>query len=50
MAWYAAIIALTSFSFYQDTDKPKGIGFFWDLQKPNLSENNSNDTKNNMMS
>ena len=34
MACYAAIIALTSLSFYQDTDKPKGIGFFETFKNP----------------
>ena len=27
--------ALTSFSFYQDSDKPKGIGFLEALKDPN---------------
>ena len=33
MVWHAVTSALTSFSFYQDTDQPKGIKF---LKKPNL--------------
>ena len=34
MACHAATSALTSFSFYQDTDKPKGIGFLETLKHP----------------
>ena len=32
MAWYAVTSALIS--FYQDTDKPKGIGNFETLKNP----------------
>ena len=34
MAWHAVTSALTSFSFYQDSDKPKGIGFLEILKNP----------------
>ena len=34
MAWHAATDAETSFSFYQDTDKPKGIGLLETLKNP----------------
>ena len=34
MAWYAVTSALTSFIFYQVTDKPKGIGFIEALKNP----------------
>ena len=34
MAWYAATSDLTSFSFYQDTGKPKDIGFLETLRNP----------------
>ena len=50
MVWYAATSALTSFSFYQDTDKP-GYWISWDLKNPaNLFKNNLNNTRNNMKS
>ena len=32
MAWHAATSALTNFSFYQDTDSPKGIEFLETLK------------------
>ena len=34
MAWHAVISALTSFGFYQDSDKPRGVGFLVTLKKP----------------
>ena len=34
MVWHAVTSALTSFSFYQDTDKPKSIGFLETLKHP----------------
>ena len=34
MAWHAVTSALTSFSFYQDSDKPKGIGFLETSKNP----------------
>ena len=34
MAWHAVTSAMTSFSFYQDPDKPKGIGFLETLKNP----------------
>ena len=34
MAWYAATRAMTSFTFYQGTGKPKGIGFFETFKNP----------------
>ena len=41
---------LTSFSFYQDTDKPR-YWISWDLKNPaNLFKNNLNNTRNNMKS
>ena len=50
MSCHAATIALTSFSFYQDTDS-QGIGFLEALKNPaNLFKNNLNNTRNNMKS
>ena len=50
MVWYAATSALTSLSFYQDTDKPR-YWISWDLKNPaNLFKNNLNNTRNNMKS
>ena len=50
MAWHAATTALTSFSFYQDTDK-QGLGFLETLKNAtNLFKNNLNNTRNNMKS
>ena len=40
---------LTSFSFYQDTGKPK-YWISWDLKKPNLFKNNLNKIRNNFKS
>ena len=34
MTWHAVTSALTSFSFYQDSDKPRGIGSLKTLKKP----------------
>ena len=34
MAWHAVASALISFSFFQDFDKPKGIGFLETLKNP----------------
>ena len=34
MAWYAANHVMTSFNFYQSTDKPKGIGFIETFKNP----------------
>ena len=46
MAWYAVTSALIS--FYQDTDKPKGIGNFETLKNPiYLFKNNLNNTNRN---
>ena len=51
IAWHATTSALTSFSFYQDTDKSQVIGFLETLEKPvNLFKNNLNKTRNNMKS
>ena len=36
--WHAVTSALTSFSFYQDSGKPKGIGFLETLKNPILLE------------
>ena len=47
MKWHAAASVLTSFSFFHDTGKPKGMAS-WDLQKPNLLENNPDNTRNNI--
>ena len=41
MAWHAVTRALISFSFFQDFDKPKGIGFL---------RNKHNNTGNNVKS
>ena len=42
MTWHEVISAPTSFNFYQDTGKPKGIGFLETLK--------INNTRNNMKS
>ena len=34
MAWHAVTSDLTSFSFYHDSDKQKGIGFLQTLKDP----------------
>ena len=50
MAWYAATSALTNFSFYQGTDKPR-YWIFWALKYPaNLFKNDLDNTRNNMKS
>ena len=47
MATDAATRNLASLSFYQGTGKPKNLDFL-KLQKPNVSENNSNNNSNSM--
>ena len=49
MTFHAVSNALTSFSFYRDSDKPKGIGFLETL-KTQFIYNNLNSTRNNMKS
>ena len=34
MAWHAATRAMTSFTFYEDTCKPKGIGLLETFKNP----------------
>ena len=36
MAWHAATRAMTSFTFYQGTCKPKGIGYYLRPSKTQL--------------
>ena len=50
--WHSAIRAMTSFSFYQGTGKPKGIGFLETFKKPIYQKiiNNPNNSKNNTKS
>ena len=50
MAWYAVTSALTSFSFYQGTDKPR-YWISWALKYPaNLFNNDLDNTRNDMKS
>ena len=42
--------AITSFSFDQDTGKPKGVEFLETFKNPKLLENNPNNSRNNTKS
>ena len=50
MAWYAATSALTSFSFYQGTDKPSYCISSALKYPANLFKNDLDNTRNNMKS